>query len=271
MLASPMLPGFTPESGRWVAEEKYDGHRLCVSVAETGGDLFGNSCVRAWSRNGIERILPVQVRTAVEALPSGIYDGELLVPGQRSYGTARLDEASKLVLVLFDVLELIGRCTLDFPYEARRAYLCELFGRPRAQTPHLVLAQAAPVESLDQITFLANNVWLRDGEGLIVKKLSSLYLPNKRSRDWLKVKQLRAAELTVVGYREGKMGPHATLVLRDDDGNETTVKWLNYAELDALDAEPERAIGRKLRIEYQERTPDGGYRHPRWDHWVQED
>ena len=29
------------------------------------------------------------------------------------------------------------------------------------------------------------------------------------------------------------------------------------------------AIGRKLRVDYQEVTPDG-YRHPRWDRWEDE-
>jgi hypothetical protein len=73
-------------------------------------------------------------------------------------------------------------------------------------------------------------------------------------------------------------GPYAAVLLRDAAGNETTVKTLNDVELDRFEqewpstagVEHHPAVGRKLRIEYQERTPDGSYRHPRWDRWEDE-
>jgi hypothetical protein len=74
--------------------------------------------------------------------------------------------------------------------------------------------------------------------------------------------------------------------LEDDRGNRTSVKTKDDFELAqfekqalaglqkvgdmvvAIPAHP--AIGRKLRIEYQDWTPRGGYRHPRWDRWEAE-
>jgi len=276
-LASPLPSGFRPEAvpgcwwrpGSWHAEEKYDGHRVCLGVAEDGRDLFGNPTVRAWSRNGIEHILPRHVREVLESFPSGVYDGELLVPGERSYGTQRLENAGRLVLVLFDVVELLGHDTTGHVYTDRRAYLSEVF-RSIAPPEAVRLAWSRPIETVEQLRDLTLEVWSRDGEGLILKNADGAYLPGKRARHWLKIKQLSTAVLTVVGYQQGKMGPHSVLVLRDPEGNETTVKWRTLVDLDRLNRDPHAFIGRKLRIEFQERTPDGGYRHPRWDRWEDE-
>jgi len=75
---------------------------------------------------------------------------------------------------------------------------------------------------------------------------------------------------TLIGYQAGKLGPQATTLLRDEDGNVTTVKWKNMELLSRMNADPQSFIGRKVRIEYQERTPDGNYRHPRWDRFEDE-
>lgn len=278
MLGSPLPDRFDPLPGEWVAEEKYDGHRIVASVGDPGTRaLFDEVGVAAWSRYGKDRALPPQVRAALATLPRGTYDGELLVPGERSYGVTVKADAAALVFVVFDVLQLgdtdLTAAGEGIPLENRRAMLESIAAEPNEMERGrgaLRLGWLRPVESFEHVKALALEVWGRDGEGLILKRAKSLYLPGKRTKDWVKVKQLRTAVLTVVGYQPGKMGPRATLVLRDDEGYETTVKWKNLEELRKLDADPPRAIGRRLAIEFQERTPDGGYRHPRWDRWEDE-
>lgn len=179
-----------------------------------------------------------------------------------------------------------------------------------------MLAPAVHLDTEDEMHTYLRAIWARDGEGVILKRRDSRYSPGKRPReDWIKIKALRSAILTVVGFLPSKgtiqnRGPYATVVLRDDQGYETTVKTLNDAELAKFEAEwkaldPHQtradiegvsrveaksrthrglfdndpmiaplaalhpAIGRRLRIEYQERTPDGSYRHPRWDRWAE--
>jgi ATP-dependent DNA ligase len=272
MLACPMPDELKIVPGELAAEEKYDGIRLCIANAENGGNLFGDPAVQAWSRNGLARILPAHIRMAVEKLPSAIYDGELYAPGKRSYGTLTLANASDLVLVIFDVVELLGKDVTRETYEQRRAYLTEIFAAPHviALAPALRLAPAWVINTRVDIEQLAEQVWAHDGEGLIIKRRDSVYRVGKRDKAWMKIKTLRTAVLTVVGFVAGKMGPHSTLRLRDAEGNETVVKWKNLDWLAKLDADPQAFIGRQLRIEYQERTPDGSYRHPRWDRWENE-
>lgn len=267
MKAAKLPDGFDPEPGAWIAEEKFDGHRLIVAV---GGPGLGRSpYVRGWSRNGLERVLPPHLRTALAQLPPGLYDGELLVPGERSYGVTVLDHQHKLIYVVFDLLRLLDRdlIAMGATWLERRQFLDEIFRGGHidgAVRPSLIWQ----IENARAIERVAAKVWDRDGEGLILKRVDALYLPGKRPKNvWLKVKQLRSAVVTLKGFTEGKMGPHAVMVVEDAEGHVTAVKWKNLAELAAIDANPKAFIGRKLLIEYQERTPDGGYRHPRFDHW----
>jgi len=275
-LASPLKDHLiTPNL--WSAEEKFDGHRLIVRVGDkTSRTLFeaanDETGIRAWSRDEKDRILPPHLRESLRRLPDGIYDGELLVPGRRSFDVTVLENVNKLVFMVFDVVQLLGRdLTFQAPvmasYDERRSLLEEIF---RDERPGVKLAWSKIIKSRDEISVLAKEVWARDGEGLILKRRASPYAPGKRTKDWLKIKQLRSAVLTVIGFTAGTMGQHSVTLLRDEEGYETSVKWKNLDLLRQVESDPDKFVGRRLMIEYQERTPDGGYRHPRWDRWETE-
>jgi ATP-dependent DNA ligase len=276
-LASPCPEDFEVEEGEWFAEEKYDGHRLVVEVGLPDRGL--GPVVRAWSRDGKDRLLPPHLRLPLETLLPGVYDGELIVPGQRSYGVPVLETLKDQVYVLFDVLRVgsddLTTAGLGAVYADRRAMLEEIvkstFPTTSITPIAIQLAWSRLLVSDENLHEEALDVWERDGEGLILKSVASVYAPGKRQKDWLKIKQVRQAVLRVTGFRPGKLGPHSTLVLEDEEGVQTIVKWKSLEELAKLDANPESAIGRHLVIEFQELTPDGNYRHPRWDHWAEPD
>jgi ATP-dependent DNA ligase len=268
MLAKPMKDGFSIGTVTdWVAEEKLDGHRILVQ--KEGKEIL------AWSRHGKERdeVQKPRLKKPLLDLPDGVYDGELLVPGQRSYGTVVIENQQNLVFYVFDIPFLMGKdlttLGLRMDYDERRDALEKIFEGRGLNLP-VRLSWSAPLTSTEQIAREAEKVWLRDGEGLVLKNRHSAYHVGKRTRDWLKIKQCQTAVLTVVGFKGGTISKNSVTILEDADGNQTTVKWKNYEELDKIDANPESFIGRKLQIEYQERTPDGSYRHPMWDHWVDE-
>jgi bifunctional non-homologous end joining protein LigD len=316
MLAKPMRDiDFTNAKDPWYAEEKFDGHRLIVEKTSAPSDLFSESTVMAWSRYGLPRILPSHVRAAVGEMPDGIYDGELITPGERSYNVTELTKTDKLVFMCFDVLQLLGEDTTEHRYVHRRTYLEEIFSREHIQVQQrgVRLALNTLIESKDQLIELRDTMWARKGEGLILKRGYATYRPGKRSADFIKIKDLQTAVLRVVGFEPSRgeiinRGPYAVVLLEDEDGHQVTVKTRNDEEIAKLEKEasnlrscascsgtgyrgivkspckvcktsgvdPHRAhrahpaIGRKLRIEFQERTPDGSYRHPRWDRWENE-
>ena len=49
-------------------------------------------------------------------------------------------------------------------------------------------------------------------EGIVAKKLDSTYKINKRSKDWIKIKNLKEEEFYIIGYNEGK-GVLASILL----------------------------------------------------------
>lgn len=263
MLAHPMPEDFSPLPGEWVAEEKYDGHRIMIQVHVGGG-------VTAWSRLGLFRVLPPQVDEGVSQLPAGLYDGELCAPGKRSYGVTEKANAADLVYVIFDLVELLGVVITSRPFSERRSYLHEMFSNRQYPGVELAWQQDIGLNGRQVIEWLAKQVWNRDGEGLILKRLSAPYRPGKRSKDQLKVKQARSAVLTITGFAPGKLGLYSVVLLRDDEGNETRVKTRDDAERARFATSFRSYVGRRLRIDYQERTPDGKYRHPMYDRLEEE-
>jgi ATP-dependent DNA ligase len=270
MLASPMPTDLKLPPDRYVVEEKLDGHRLIVRIGGGGvqNDLFmTGSPVRAWSRDGLSRLLPRHITDSLAQFPVCVLDGELLVPGKRSYGVTELANAADLKFVAFDVLEMLGQTTCDLAYTHRRQFLETMFSHQSlSELRGIGLAWSKPVKSLEEISSFCREVWERDGEGLILKDSQSLYYPGKRPKNvWIKIKQLHSEVLTITGYEYGLLGPYAKVTLIDDEGNIIAVKVRNTELRNKITANPSRYLGKKLRIEFQERTPDGSYRHPRWD------
>jgi ATP-dependent DNA ligase len=138
-----------------------------------------------------------------------------------------------------------------------------------AKRPDCVqLAESTPVRSWKEAEALYTSIRKEDGEGIMLKDRSSKYEVGLRTKTWLKHKDVMSAVLRCVGYKAGKLGPHSVLRLKDTDGNTTSVKVRNLKWLAEVNKNPKRNIGRMVRIEFQERTPGGGYRGPvRMDRW----
>lgn len=259
-LASPMKPDFSIDDNAWVVEEKYDGHRICSTVK--------GQKVEAWSRNELPRIMPPQVRDALALLPDGTYDGELISTEKtKSYGVTELVQSDKLCLVVFDILRVGNNDAMDRPYCYRRKLLEETFNGTLARDG-VKIATSRRILSLADALRSAKQVWDRKGEGVILKNIHQPYTPGKRVKHWIKIKEQHTAVLKIVGFIAGLLGPFSVVLLEDKEGFQCSVKTLNTKERANFEKHgAAKFLGRELRIEYQERTPDGGYRHPMWDRW----
>jgi bifunctional non-homologous end joining protein LigD len=129
-------------------------------------------------------------------------------------------------LIVFDVLHLDGEAVWRQPYEQRRALLGELLeDGPRWRVPrYFVGEECAPV-------FAATRE--QGVEGVVAKRLGSVYSPGHRSRDWVKFKHRRRETFRVTGWRErdgqlpefflareagGRLRPAGTVALGLDTG-----------------------------------------------------
>lgn len=242
----------------WVLEEKFDGIRVIIRKTD--------SRVIAWSRprsgkEALVRELPPRLVAAILEMPDGIYDGELVTAGGRSWDVARID--TEKTLVLFDVCQVLGQSVTAKPYTERREYLRLAVEHVTNDRAAIAVPEAQPV-SLDAV----QAIWNRGGEGAILKRTASTYQPGKRSPDWVKVKKTGSAVLTLIGFEAGKNGPYSVLKLRADDGQDTTVKTLTNKLLAEIAAAPETFVGRRVVIAYCELTDTGRFRHGIFDHFA---
>jgi len=278
MLAHPMKPGFILNPGEYSAEEKVDGIRIECEIETGSSNLFTKRKITPWSRLQKIHPLPTHIMEDLSEFPESVLDGEIYVEGKRSYGAVELTNLPDLVFCVFDVISIANQPTTHLKQFERRMILEELF--KSVKTSSVVLNPSTNVNTMDEVYALRDAVWARDGEGLILKRRNAVY-QHKRSKDWIKIKKLQSAVLTVIGFQPSRglindRGPYATIILRDDsNGVVTTVKTRNDEECRKLEKEaiPDKihpAIGRKLRIEFQEKTPDMNFRHPRFDHWEDE-
>ncbi|OQD57806.1 ATP-dependent DNA ligase [Streptomyces phaeoluteigriseus] len=212
-LIAPMLatPGTLPPSAqdaRWAYETKQDGQRAVVSLP---GD--GTLVLRARSGEDITAAYP-ELRALGGALGTpAVLDGEILALDRQGRAdfqllqsrmglvqapakAARLAATAPVHLVLFDVMHLAEESLLRVPYSRRRARLegLALVG-PTWSTPGALVGHGR--EALEATR--AHGL-----EGLVCKRLDSPYEPGVRSRAWIKIRNMRTADVLVGGWLPGK-------------------------------------------------------------------
>ena len=188
MLAVPAAPFDAPE---YSFEIKWDGIRALAAVEATGW--------RLWGRQRADDTARYPELAVLRRLPAGtLLDGELVAftpEGRpelprllRRHGLTaawRFRQASRwcpVQYVVFDLLYHRGRCLLREPLARRREELTALCaGLDVAE----VLFSIGVVGAGTALYALA----LAQGhEGVVAKRLSSMYRPGRRSPAWRKIK-----------------------------------------------------------------------------------
>lgn len=209
MLATP---GSLPPAGqdsRWAYETKQDGQRVVTYLEGDGGILL-----RARSGEDITAAYP-ELRPLGEALGAtpAVLDGEVLALDEQGRADFQLlqprmglahaparaaRQASKapVHLILFDVMHLGGQDLTALPYARRREQLerLELHG-PYWSTPAALVGHGEQALQATRAHGL---------EGLVCKRLDSVYEPGVRSRAWIKIRNMRSEDVVVGGWLPGK-------------------------------------------------------------------
>ncbi|WP_329106652.1 non-homologous end-joining DNA ligase [Micromonospora sp. NBC_01699] len=289
----PMLAmtGELPSGPGWGYEFKWDGVRAIAQVID--------GAVRLFARSGAEitAAYPELAPLGAQA-PDALLDGEVVVltdRGQPSFTAlaermhvrepgraARLAATVPVTYMIFDVLRLVGADLIGQSYERRRATLDGLgLGGARWAAPPVFPDGPATYEAADEHGL----------EGVVAKRLDSIYRPGVRSPDWLKVKLEVTGDFVVGGWRPGarRLGgllvgvpaPDGRLVFRGRVGGGigaaaerellAALEPLRVDTAPFVDAVPrEDAKGAiwvrpevVIEVKYGQRTPDGRLRFPR--------
>ncbi|GAA1976339.1 non-homologous end-joining DNA ligase [Catenulispora subtropica] len=201
----PMLavlgPAPAPSDRGWAAEFKWDGIRALCRIEG------GRARLRSRNGNDITDSYP-EIKALAKTVSSAqlLLDGEIVALdesgrvsfaalqgrfGAKSSEALRLSRTNPVSYLVFDLLHLDGRSTLELPYSARRELLeaLELSG-PNWQTP-----PSFPGTPVADVLATARAAGL---EGVVAKRLDSPYQPGTRSPAWRKIK-ITASQSVVVG------------------------------------------------------------------------
>ena len=277
----------------WVGETKFDGTRAFL-IKNKDSFLIQN-------RRGVNYThrLPEIAEEALAIDASYIIDGELcwfnaegiseFTPTQRRCSTQDigkiwyLKNKYPLNFMAFDILELYGDNLRNQPYLFRKrvleGFLYESGLKNIRYTKHTEFAEQ-----------LFKDTVKRGGEGIILKRVNSIYQEGVRSYDWLKLRpeyfdddESHKATCQVVGYTQGKnrrSNYFGSLVLTQNGAYVGKVgSGFSDHELAEITAhlkgcartpspfqidEPYTAVKTNLKVlvRFQQRTPNGVFRFP---------
>jgi len=203
---TPMLasPGdvTTLDAGEWAFETKWDGFRLIAEIAD------GAVTLRSRAGNIVTGRYPRLAALGAElAGHRAILDGEAVVfddHGVANLGLLQAD-ASGAVFVAFDILYLDGTSLVRKRYSDRRRVLEALKGR----SPSLIVPPRLDGSGAEALRYSQEHGM----EGVVAKRLDSVYLPGRRGQSWVKTRNWRTQQVVIGGWRRSDVRQFASLLV----------------------------------------------------------
>jgi bifunctional non-homologous end joining protein LigD len=215
---APMLAlAGSPPAGRlaeWAVEMKWDGVRALAFisggrlrlVSRTGKDISATYPDLA-GLGGAVTASQALLDGEIVAFTDGRPDFEALQPRMHvssADAAFRLSSTIPVSYLAFDALHVDGVALTSRPYAERRKTLSTII----ANGPRWLAPPHFPGPDLDAVrtASVANGL-----EGVVAKRLDSVYEPGARPGTWLKVKNQLQQEVVVAGWKPGQ-GNRAGLV-----------------------------------------------------------
>ncbi|WP_063062681.1 ATP-dependent DNA ligase [Nocardia sienata] len=190
-----------PES-EWVFERKWDGFRLIVEIEA------GEFRLRSRTGNDVTAQYPQLAELAADLDGHQVVlDGEIIVCDPHGAVNVALLKANprRAEFVAFDLLYLDGTSLLRKRYRDRRRVLEAL----AATAPALRVPPPYEGSGADAVRQSE-----QDGvEGVVAKKVDSVYLPGTRAKTWVKQRNWRTQQVVVGGMRRSRARPFASLLV----------------------------------------------------------
>jgi ATP-dependent DNA ligase len=185
-----------PEGERWEYQLKLDGYRAIAFKSK------GTVHLRSRNDKDFSLRYTAVVKGLAKLPDETVIDGEVVAlgeDGRPSFATLQNFGSSvgQVQYYVFDLLMLAGKSLIGEPLKVRRALL-ERNILPKLKEP---VRYAAPLEA--SLPDLIHSVKAQGLEGLVAKRLDSVYEPGLRSGAWMKMRVNRGQEFVIGGYTIG--------------------------------------------------------------------
>jgi ATP-dependent DNA ligase len=254
--------GVAMGDSRFIAEPKIDGHRGQIHIRN-------RKPVAVFSRRGNNKVSSYGLRWIQEIdwkVDEAVLDVELYSgSGVNGDAAAVATELARghVKVALFDLLSLEGiPLVRTRSWQYRRDMLEHVF------------------RDFNRVPYTANHQLLWDewvvkskGEGIILKRKNSLYIPGKRSSSWLKMKHEETVDVVITGvidepsngieYRTGEVA--LTFGFWDPSANRA--KTTGQGVMVGSRKELTTYVGRVAELLCNDVAPDAALRHHRFVQW----
>jgi len=196
----PMLATLVDEpfdDPNWQYEVKWDGYRALAFINKGKVDLFSRN-----NKSFNEKFYPIYDLLQKWKLKA-VLDGEILVlneKGVSNFGALqnwRSEADGELVFYVFDILWYEGKNLMEMPLSDRQAILNDVLPN---DDDRVRLGKVFKASGIDFFA-AAQKMGL---EGIIAKKTNSTYVPDRRSKDWLKIKVHKRQEVVIAGFTKNE-------------------------------------------------------------------
>lgn len=180
------------DDAEWAFEVKWDGYRALAYLNKKSVDLCSRN-----NKSFNEKFYTLYDELKTFGI-NAILDGEIIVANKKGISDFsalqnwRSEADGTLLYYVFDILWLEGKSLIDLPFAERRTVLRSVL--PKSD---MVLLSEAIEQDGTSFFQSAEEIKL---EGIIAKKLNSVYKPGDRSKDWLKIKTELRQEVVIGGY-----------------------------------------------------------------------
>ena len=253
-------------------EEKYDGVRVIAKGNREQGFQFYTRSFNELDKTKLSRIEAELIKAlhASNTVSDVFFDGELTDHNRKSVsgkvtqilkGTAPNDIDKEFIFNVFDIekSQTLESGKGSIPYLQRRKELEFQLGFLSENSP-VKIARQWIADTMDEVHGIYGQIISLGGEGVILKCADHVY-ECKRSRNWVKLKQIQDCDLEVVGWfpgegkREGFIGG---FICKDSSGTlEVRIgSGFTDKDLQELSQNPDSLIGKIAAIQYNEPITD---------------
>jgi bifunctional non-homologous end joining protein LigD len=184
------------EEEGWLYEVKWDGFRALSYLNKGTVELRSRN-----DKNFNDKFYPVVGALKLWNI-CAVFDGEIVVvndkglPDFSALQTWRSEADGQLVYYVFDILWFEGYDLMNVPLKERRELLQQLI-------PENGMIQTSRNFNVNGQEFfdLTDELGM---EGIIAKKADSVYKPEVRSKEWLKIKSVKHQEVIICGYTKNE-------------------------------------------------------------------
>jgi DNA ligase-1 len=253
-------------------EEKYDGVRVIAVGNRESGFQFYTRSFNELDKTKLSRIESelVKILHSANVISDVFFDGELTDLNRKSVsgkvtqilkGTAPNDIDKEFIFNVFDIekSEVLKTGKGTTPFLNRRKEL-EFLTSFLSENGPVKLARQWVVESMEETQSIYGLIVSMGGEGVILKPEDHVY-ECKRSKNWVKLKQIQDCDLEITGWfpgegrREGFIGG---FICKDSSGTlEVRIgSGFTDKDLQELSQNPDSLIGKIAAIQYNEPITD---------------